>query len=69
MENGVGFTPIQVESTRAAIVRILPNALWFIDPHHEKLRSRGVVIPEMFSLFIGYNDWKAQKKKAPTVWI
>lgn len=63
-DGGVGFTPIQVESTGHIIVKTLTNALWYIDPHIEKFQSRGIkVLPTMFQNCRGFNDWKAHKKK------
>lgn len=36
-----------------------------VDPHWERLAGRAIHIPEVFSTFTGFNDWKAQKRKQP----
>lgn len=64
----VGFTPVQVNTIGVTIVKTLTNALWYIDPHHMKFENRGIIIPEFFSQFKDYNDWRVQKKKEPMVW-
>ena len=66
-ERGFGFTRMQLETVGNKVVSTLTDTLWYLDPHHEKLKSRAISIPQMFSKFTGYYDWKRQKKKAPIV--
>jgi hypothetical protein len=47
------------------VVSDLTNTLWYLDPYYEKLSERCCHAPELFKKFKGYNDWRAQKRKAP----
>lgn len=62
-EKGIGFTKIQIPTVGQTVVKSIVNALWYIDPHLGKFRSRRVEIPECFARFKNYNDWKQKKKK------
>ena len=63
---GVGFRATQLDVGKI-ICQTIANALWLLDPHHGKLNSRGITVPEVFQRFQGYNDFKKMKKKAPVV--
>lgn len=45
-EKGIGFTKIQIPTVGQTVVKSIVNALWYIDPHLGKFRSRGVEIPD-----------------------
>ena len=60
---GVGFLPSQVDGIGKTIAKTLQSALWLLDPHRDKFRSRAIPLP--FEDFQGYNDYKAQKKMKP----
>lgn len=66
-ENDIGFTKVQVPTVGQTVVKTIVNALWYIDPHLGKFRSRGVEISKYFEEFQNYNDWKQNKKKEPIV--
>lgn len=66
-EKGIGFTKIQIQTVGQTVVKSIVNALWYIDPHLGKFRSRGVEIPAFFARLKNYNDWKQKKKKEPMV--
>ena len=42
------------ESIGSGFIKALTNFLWYIDPHHEKLKCRSCVIPEIFLLLPQY---------------
>ena len=46
-------------------VRKLSKCLWYLDPHHYKLRNQGIHLPQRFTAFTGYNDYKKKKEKPP----
>ncbi|VDI23115.1 Hypothetical predicted protein [Mytilus galloprovincialis] len=62
-----GFTPVQVETVGKRVVSTLTDTLWYIDPFHDKLLSRGIHIPKIFSDLKGYYNWRSQKKKTPVI--
>ena len=37
----------------------------YIDPHHSKFVERGIYLPDCFSMYKGYNDFKRKKEKEP----
>ena len=43
----------------------LTQCLWYLDPHHSKLASRGITLPTNFMAFQGYNDFRRKKQKEP----
>lgn len=57
--------PRQSVSSGQSFIKALSSTLWYIDPHHNTLRQRGVVIPNLFKKFSGYNDYKRKKEKKP----
>ena len=61
---GVGWRPCSV-TIGANFVRKLSQALWYLDPHHKKINSRGFHMPDQCSKFTGYNDYKKKKMKEP----
>ena len=61
----VGWRRDNVESTGVAFVRKLSRVLWYLDAHHEKFSGRGIIIPDHFSQFQRYNDFKRKKEKEP----
>lgn len=66
-QNKWGFTSQQVSSLGTHVVSTLTEALWFLDPFWERLKSRGINVPKPLSPMTGYRDLKSQKKKIPQV--
>lgn len=60
----VGWSPCS-KSVGVNFVQRLSNALWYLDPHHSKFTNRSIVIPERFSVYTGYNDFRRKKEKEP----
>lgn len=50
-----------------SIVKDLCDVLWYVDPFHERLKSRHITIPKPFDRFTGYRNWKQQHKREPQV--
>lgn len=63
----LSFKPSIVETVGVNILDTLADALYYLDPHHDKLENRSCPIPETFKQIHGYNDWKAKKVKEPRV--
>ena len=61
----VGWRPDSVNTAGITFLRKLSKCLWYLDPHHYKLRNQGIHIPERFCCFTGYNDYKKKKKQKP----
>ena len=51
--------------TGSNFIHKLTQALWYIDPHHNKFAERGIHLPDCFSVYQGYNDYKKKKEKEP----
>nr|XP_022308033.1 uncharacterized protein LOC111114036 [Crassostrea virginica] len=66
-KKGVGFTSMQVESSGVYITKTLTDVLWYLDPHIDKFNARCIYLGDDFIEFRGYNDWRHQKRKEPTV--
>ena len=64
-ELNVGWSTQLVDSVDKQFIKKLQSALWYIDPHHERLASRGAKLPDRLQKFTGYNDWKRKKKAEP----
>ena len=43
----------------------LSRALWYLDTHHEKFLSRGILLPPVLGSLQGYNDFHRKKEKEP----
>ena len=68
--HGIGFRADQVGGKNAMgdkVVNTIFKALWFIDPHLDKLHNRSITIPAPFDILKGYNCPKDNKKKIPMV--
>ena len=61
---GVGWSPCS-KQTGSNFVHKLTQALWYIDSHHSKFVERGIHLPDCFSMYKGYNDFKRKKEKEP----
>ena len=61
---GVGWSPCS-KQTGSNFVHKLTQALWYIDPHHSKFVEHGIQLPDCFSMYKGYNDFKRKKEKEP----
>ena len=59
----VGWKPSNVSTIGVRLVTKLSKCLWYIDPHWDKLVSRGVHMPVRFARFRGCNDFRQQKRK------
>ena len=61
---GVGWSTCN-KQTGSNFIHKLTQALWYIDPHHSKFVERGIHLPDCFSTYKGYNDFKRKKEKEP----
>ena len=61
----VGWSPDVVKTTGEKFVKLLSDALWALDPHHNSFADRSIAIPSHFDEFSGYNDWQRKKQKRP----
>ena len=57
----------QVESSGVYITKTLTDVLWYLDPHIDKFNARCIYLGDNVIEFRGYNDWRHQKRKEPTV--
>lgn len=68
--SGIGFTSNQAETVGKHVVTTLADALWYLDPHREKIEKRSIVlIPKMFKPMMGCRNLKQQHKKTPEVYF
>ena len=63
----VGWSPDTVQTLGERCIKVIVSALWYLDPHHDRFRSRSLIIPPCFMRFTGYNDWKRKKEKQPRI--
>jgi len=61
---GIGWSPCSI-GTGIGFFKKLAQALWYLDPHHSKFCDRGIHVPDLFSMYKGYNDFKRKKEKEP----
>ena len=54
-QNSMVFKHSEVASVGEQVVQALTNTLWYVDGHHEVLKSRACEIPTVFNGFVGYN--------------
>ena len=54
-QNSMVFKRSEVASVGEQIVQALTNTLWYVDGHHEVLKSRACDVPSVFGGFVGYN--------------
>ena len=59
---GAGWSPCS-KQTGGSFVYKLTQALWYIDPHHSKFAQCGIHLPECFSIYQGYNDFKRKEPR------
>ena len=59
----VGWKPGSASMIGVRLVTKLSKCLWYIDPHWDKLVSRGVHMPVRSATFRGYNHFRQQKRK------
>ena len=62
---GAGFIRDAVNSVGHNVVRTLRDALWYIDTAHQQFEERAIHLPESFSEFQGFNDYKKNRKNKP----
>ena len=63
-EDGVGFTDLPQATT---VLNTVTNVMWYLDPFRRKFTERRCHIPALFSPYVGYRDFKMQKKKEPVI--
>ena len=64
----VGFRSDQVDTLGKRVIDTICNALWYLDPHHQKFRDRGIqLLGDTFSTLCDYVDYKASHKRRPMV--
>lgn len=61
----LGWRQCDVKITGVNFISMLSKCLWYIDPHHGKFIARGIHLPDRFSRFQGYNDFRRKKEKEP----
>ena len=61
----VGWRRDSVESTGVTFIRKLTRVLWYLDTHHAKFSTRSIKLPDNFSRFQGYNDFRRKREKEP----
>ena len=66
-EMKVGWAPDSVQSIGEKFVGGVTVALWYLDPHHQRLASRGIHLPKEVARFEGFNDWRKKKMKEPRI--
>ena len=57
----------QEESSGVYITKTITDVLWYLDPHIDKFIARCIYLGDDVIEFRGYNDWRHQKRKEPTV--
>ena len=50
-------------------VKQVTAALWYLDPHYERLSSRSVHLRQEFRSFCSFNNWQPKKVKQPLLQI
>jgi hypothetical protein len=53
-DKSLGWYGESYESIGSGFIKALTDLLWYIDPHHEKLKLRSCLIPEIFLLLSQY---------------
>ena len=48
-------------------MKTIASALWYLDPHHDRLKDRSCEITGCFAKFKDYNNWKRKKEKKPQI--
>ena len=66
-QDGILFQKTIIDTVGKKVMNTLVDVLFYLDPHHGRLLSRGCHIPRRFSTLQHYNDWKAKKQKEPKV--
>ena len=62
----IGWSPDSIEIGEK-FVNQLTGTLWYLDPHHERLASRGIHLPDEVADLQGFNDWQRKKIKQPAM--
>ena len=62
-QNNVAFKHCEVTSVGEQIIQALTNTLWYVDGHHEVLKSRACEVPSVFGGFVGYNIPEVSKHR------
>ena len=65
MAMNIGWSPESVNTIGERYVKQAAAALWYLDPHHERLSSRSVHLPQEFHSLHSFNDWQQKKVKQP----
>ena len=52
-QNSMVFKHTEVTSVGEQIVQTLTNTLWYVDGHHEVLKSRACEVSTVFNAFVG----------------
>jgi hypothetical protein len=60
----VGWAPDSLQLVGEKFVSTIAAALWYLDPHHERLASRGIHLPKEVGALQGY-DWRKKEMKEP----
>ena len=61
----IGWSPQSVSSIGDSCVKQVTAAMWYLDPHHDTLRERGLKVPKELEHLNGSNDWRSKKIKKP----
>ena len=64
----VGFRSDQVDTLGKRVIDTFCNALWYLDPHHQKFRDRGIqLLGDTFATLCDYVNYKMSHKCRPMV--
>ena len=62
-QNDMVFKHSEAGCIGEQIVQALTNILWYVDGHHEVLKSRACEVPSVFNGFVGYNVREMSKHR------
>lgn len=62
-----GWHADTAQTIGARFVESIVNVLWYLDPHHDKLKERGAHLPRDLQAFHSYNNWQEKKQARPSL--
>ena len=66
-QNNLVFKRSKVSGVGEQLVQGLTETLWYVDGHHEVIKSRSGEIPSVFTSFTGYNLSETSKHRKQQV--
>ena len=61
LEKKIAWSPDSVDTIGERSMKQMSNALWYLDPHHNKLSSKTIHLPSKLHDFHTFNDWKRKR--------